>query len=105
MRGFEAPEAYDRGRPSMPSAAVADLASKLGLTSASAVLDLGAGTGMFTRELVPLIGQVIAVEPSERMLTALRQRLPSVDAQMGTRRVDPARRCLCGCRVRRRRFS
>lgn len=88
-RGFDDPEAYDRGRPPYPAEANAALAVELGLGSASTVLDLAAGTGMFTSVLLPLVGEVIAVEPSERMLNALRQRLPSVEARVGAAEAIP----------------
>ncbi|MFL5914065.1 MAG: class I SAM-dependent methyltransferase [Gaiellaceae bacterium] len=39
----------------------------LGLTSDSRVLDLGAGTGRLTRELVRRFGTVTAVEPDGEM--------------------------------------
>jgi SAM-dependent methyltransferase len=75
---------YERGRPAYPAAAVRTVARELGLTPASTVLDLAAGTGKLTRRLVPLAGRVIAVEPSEPMLDRLRAKLPEVDARAGT---------------------
>jgi protein-L-isoaspartate O-methyltransferase len=69
--GFaEAVEAYERGRPSYPPEAVTSVARELGLTSESTVLDLAAGTGKLTRLLAPLMGRVVAVEPSEAMRTS-----------------------------------
>ena len=89
--GFaSAVDAYERGRPSYPRAAVANLAHELDLTAASAVLDLAAGTGKLTRLLVPLVGRVIAVEPSEPMRAELHDRVPGVDARAGTAEAIPA---------------
>jgi SAM-dependent methyltransferase len=87
--GFAGAEAYERGRPSYPQEAVAGLARELGLGPESVVLDLAAGTGKLTRELVRHAGRVIAVEPSRGMLEALRARLPYVDAREGTAEAIP----------------
>jgi SAM-dependent methyltransferase len=89
-RGFaEAVEAYERGRPSYPPAAVARVAHELGLSSASTVLDLAAGTGKITRVLVSLVGRVVAVEPSDAMRAELRRRLPEVEALAGVAEATP----------------
>jgi SAM-dependent methyltransferase len=89
--GFaSAVDAYERGRPSYPPAAVANLAREFGLTPASTVLDLAAGTGKLTRVLVPLAGHVIGVEPSEPMRAELRAQVPTVDARAGTAEAIPA---------------
>ena len=58
---------YERVRPEYPTEAVDLLVSRLGLGSASDVLDLGAGTGKLTRPLVERVGRVIAVEPDPDM--------------------------------------
>ena len=46
-------------------------------------VDLGAGTGLFTRRLTGRAGQVIAVEPDERMRDVLTARSPGVRALEG----------------------
>jgi tRNA A58 N-methylase Trm61 len=52
--GFaRAAAAYERGRPSYPAAAVGWIASRLGLGPGKLVVDLGAGTGKLTRQVVP----------------------------------------------------
>jgi SAM-dependent methyltransferase len=89
VRGFAAAEAYERGRPSYPPEAVAELARELGLGPGSTVLDLAAGTGKLTRQLVPLVGRVIGVEPAAPMLAVLRERLPEVDAREGAAEAIP----------------
>jgi len=87
--GFAAATAYERGRPSYPEGLVATVARELGVTPASTVLDVAAGTGKLTRRLAPLAGQVIAVEPSQGMLTELRRQLPAVKALAGTAEAIP----------------
>jgi SAM-dependent methyltransferase len=76
-------EAYDRGRPEYPEAALASVLRAVGVGPGGTVLDLAAGTGKLTRTLAALAGRVIAVEPSEGMLGVLRERLPEVDARAG----------------------
>jgi SAM-dependent methyltransferase len=88
--GFaSAVDAYERGRPSYPPVAITNLAREFGLTPASTVLDLAAGTGKLTRRLVGLVGSVIAVDPSEAMRAELHDRLPAVDARPGTAEAIP----------------
>jgi SAM-dependent methyltransferase len=70
-------EAYELGRPSYPPEAIALLGTELGLTPASAILDLAAGTGKLTRLLVPLAGRVVAVDPSPTMLAEVRAPVPA----------------------------
>jgi len=55
--------AYDRGRPGWPEAALEAVERRFGLSRESAVLDLAAGTGKLTRQLVPRFASVVAVEP------------------------------------------
>jgi SAM-dependent methyltransferase len=67
-RGFGlAADAYERGRPDYPAAAIDFLAERLELRPGRVVLDLAAGTGKLTRLLVPTGADVIAVEPIEEM--------------------------------------
>lgn len=66
-------------RPGYPDEVVRWLASP----DARTVVDVGAGTGKFTRQLSAQGRQLIAVEPSERMLGQLRHALPEVDARLG----------------------
>ena len=87
--GFVDPDTYDRGRPSFPRDGVAAVAGALALSRESSVLELGAGTGLLSQELAPLVGALIAVEPSRPMLDALRRRLPSVDAREGVAEAIP----------------
>jgi ubiquinone/menaquinone biosynthesis C-methylase UbiE len=55
-----------------------------GLGSGMRVLDVGAGTGALTEELIRRVGaeQVAAAEPSPDYATALRERYPDVDIRL-----------------------
>jgi SAM-dependent methyltransferase len=81
---FEVPaDAYDRfmGRYSRHlSAQLADLAA---IRAGQSVLDVGAGPGALTAELVARVGAsaVAAVDPSEAFVGALRARLPGVQVE------------------------
>ena len=88
--GSEA-DAYERGRPGYPRAAIEFCIGKRPLR----VLDLGAGTGKLAAELLELGHEVVAVEP----LDAMRARIPEpAEALAGSAEDDSARR-----RERRRR--
>ena len=62
-------EAYERGRPEYPAAAVACVISRL--PAGARVLDLAAGTGKLTRPLLAAGLSVLAVEPVAEMRSAL----------------------------------
>jgi ubiquinone/menaquinone biosynthesis C-methylase UbiE len=74
---------YERVRPEYPPEAIAWIAEELDLRRGRAVLDLAAGTGKLTRQLVPSGADVIAVEPGEAMLVELRRAVPGVTALQG----------------------
>jgi len=77
--GFQAgTDAYVRGRPEFPDAALDWLQADLDLGPGKTVIDLGAGTGKFTRLLVRTGAEVIAVEPVPAMRERLRHDLPGV---------------------------
>lgn len=71
--GVAAGEHYDAVRPSYPEAAVDWVLE--GLPSVAEVVDLGAGTGLFTRLLAARepgeVAAVVAVEPAEAMRAVL----------------------------------
>ncbi|MFI5916260.1 class I SAM-dependent methyltransferase [Dactylosporangium sp. NPDC051541] len=81
-----AADAYERfmGRFSAPLATrFADLA---GVVPGQRVLDVGAGTGALTNELVTRLGAtaVAAVDPSEAFVAAARARFPEIDVRLGS---------------------
>lgn len=76
---------YERARPSYPPEAVDWLVPD----GVRTVLDLGAGTGKFTRSLVARGLEVIAVEPDDVMRAALAGALPSVRTVKGTAEAIP----------------
>jgi SAM-dependent methyltransferase len=79
VSGFDAEaEAYERARPSYPPDAVTWLVGALGIGPTSAVADVAAGTGKFTRLLTPLRARVFAVEPVAGMREQLRNAVPGV---------------------------
>jgi ubiquinone/menaquinone biosynthesis C-methylase UbiE len=71
-------DAYDRGRPTYPRDAAAWLTADQPLT----VLELAAGTGKLTEQLVALGHDVHATEPDAAMLDVLQRRLPDVRASL-----------------------
>jgi ubiquinone/menaquinone biosynthesis C-methylase UbiE len=84
-RSFEQVAAlYERVRPEYPPEAIDWIVDELGLRPGRTVLDLAAGTGKLTRQLVPSGADVIAVEPGEAMLAELRHAVPTVTALHGS---------------------
>jgi len=89
-QGFAASaEAYVRGRPSYPSALLPWLTGTLDLGAGRTCVDLGAGTGKFTRLLAQTGAEVIAVEPVAEMREQLAAGLPGVRALAGTAQALP----------------
>lgn len=76
--GFADGDRYQKARPDYPSDAVVFLVESLGIEDDAHVLDLGAGTGIFTGQLVPYCANITAVEPTPGMRDVLSQRLPTV---------------------------
>jgi ubiquinone/menaquinone biosynthesis C-methylase UbiE len=88
--GFQrAAESYERGRPDYPAAAVSHLVHELKIAAGSAVVELGPGTGKFTRALVSTGAVITAVEPVEAMRQKLTELLPSVRVVEGTAEAIP----------------
>ncbi|HET9559925.1 MAG TPA: methyltransferase domain-containing protein, partial [Actinomycetota bacterium] len=77
--------AYERGRPGYPAGAVEELVRVLGIGPGATVLDLAAGSGKLTRQLVPAGATLLAVEPS----AAMRERLAGVRVLAGTAEAIP----------------
>lgn len=71
-RGFEkAADAYERGRPEYPAAAVEALVRALRLAPGALLLDVGAGTGKLARLAASRGARVIALEPARAMIDKL----------------------------------
>lgn len=84
-RGFSsAADVYERARPGYAREAVAWLCERMGIGPGRTVLDLAAGTGKLTRDLVPSGATVIAVEPLDEMRVYLERALPQVESLSGT---------------------
>ena len=90
VEGFgRAAAAYERGRPTYPDAAVEWLVTGLGIRSGTTVIDLGAGTGKFTRMLLPTGARLIAVEPVPAMREQLARAVPGIEVLDGTAQAIP----------------
>jgi len=84
-KGFQlAPDSYDRGRPEYPSDAVQKLIDELALGSESVVVDLGAGTGILTKLLIPTCARLVAVDPVEGMRRKFSELLPGIEILEGS---------------------
>jgi SAM-dependent methyltransferase len=81
--GFADGKRYQMARPDYPDDAVKFLVDSLGIEDDAHVLDLGAGTGIFTGQLVPYCANITAVEPTLGMREVLSQRLPKVNVLDG----------------------
>jgi SAM-dependent methyltransferase len=89
-RGFDlGADTYERGRPGYPEPAVAWLIQVLGIGPGSQVVDLAAGTGKLTRQLVPTGAELTAVEPVAGMRARLAEAVPGSRAEAGTAEAMP----------------
>ena len=80
-RSFERiAEAYEQGRPGYAEAAL----DAVDLPADAVVLDLAAGTGKLTRQLVARFARVIAVEPLDGMRAVLERVVPEAEALKGS---------------------
>lgn len=88
--GFaSAADAYERGRPGYPAAAIDSVVDEFSLSGTSRVLDLAAGTGQLSRRFQPRVGATIAVEPSREMRERLAAELPGVTVLPGAAEAIP----------------
>ena len=76
---------YDRFRPGPPEAAISWMLPD----RATTVVDLGAGTGAMTKDLLGKVDRVIAIEPDDRMRGILSGNLPEVTALRGVGEAIP----------------
>jgi SAM-dependent methyltransferase len=90
VAGFgAAAEAYERGRPDYPAAAITALVERLEIGPGVVVIDLAAGTGKLTRDLIPTGAEVIAVEPIDAMAALLARAAPTARLLRGTAEAIP----------------
>ena len=83
--GFDrAAAVYERSRPSYPAEAVALVVRAAGIGPGRRVVDLAAGTGKFTRLLVPTGAELVAVEPVAGMRAQLDAAVPGIEVLDGT---------------------
>jgi SAM-dependent methyltransferase len=91
-RGYAAgAAAYERGRPGYAAAALEALTAALGLGPGARVLDVGAGTGKLTHQLLGTGARPVAVEPVAAMREGFRRALPGVPLLAGTAEALPLR--------------
>jgi SAM-dependent methyltransferase len=83
-KGFNDGERYNAARPNYPNEALEYFAATLGLNQSTRALDLGAGTGIFTRQLLPFVGRITAVDPSQSMRASLQASGADVDVVEGS---------------------
>lgn len=81
--------AYSRSRPDYPEALLGWFAESMLLGPGADAVDLGAGTGKFTRLLLRSGARVIAVEPVAGMRAQLLAALPGIEALAATAQALP----------------
>jgi ubiquinone/menaquinone biosynthesis C-methylase UbiE len=87
---FEAvAEQYERARPTYADDALRWLVDRIGIGPGRRVLDLAAGTGKLTRQLVALGAFVVAVEPGDAMRSLLERVVPEAEALAGSAEAIP----------------
>ena len=79
-------EVYDRFMGRYSSQLALPFADAAGVEAGQTALDVGSGPGALTAELVRRLGadRVAAVDPAPQFVEAVRQRLPGVEALVGT---------------------
>jgi SAM-dependent methyltransferase len=88
--GFDADAArYARGRPDYPAEVTGWLRDAIDLEPGKTVVDLGAGTGKFTRRLLATGAKVIAIEPVAAMRDTLNDDLPEIEILAGSATAIP----------------
>jgi len=91
-RGFDGvADLYDEVRPPYPPDLYDAIEASAGPLQDADVLDLAAGTGIATRELVRRGARVVAIDPGEPMIRCLRRLSPAVTAAIATAEQLPLR--------------
>lgn len=80
---------YAQGRPTYPQALTTWLQQRLMIDRQTRVIDLGAGTGKFTRQLLPLTDRLMAVEPVDAMRREFAKSVPGIEVLAGTAQAIP----------------
>jgi ubiquinone/menaquinone biosynthesis C-methylase UbiE len=80
---------YEKGRPGFAPEVFELLGRELGVAPGRRVCDLAAGTGKFTRGLIGLGADVVAVEPVEGMRRQFNAAFPEVELLDGTAEAIP----------------
>ena len=94
QRGYSlVAQTYTQGRPEYPTDILPWLKGNLGVAAGKLVVDLGAGTGKFTKLLVQTGADIIAVEPVEEMRLQLETTLPEVRLLPGCAEAIPLDTC------------
>jgi SAM-dependent methyltransferase len=83
-RGFADGSSYNAARPDYPRAAIEHFVDALGVRPSMHVLDLGAGTGIFSRQILPYVAKVTAVDPSASMRASLHAQSLDVEVLAGS---------------------
>ncbi len=86
-------EDYERARPAYPREVLEVLGAHLGLGPSSTVLELGAGTGKFSRMLAPGVRLLVATEPVEGMRAQLAMAVGTPVVAAAAEAVPLARGC------------
>jgi SAM-dependent methyltransferase len=82
-------QTYTQGRPTYPAALATWLQHTLKIDEQTRVVDLGAGTGKFTRLLRPLTEWLTAVEPIDAMRQEFAKTVPGIEVLAGTAQAIP----------------
>jgi len=84
-QGFAAnTDRYEKARPTYPEEAISYIIETCKIDSKAVVVDVGAGTGKFSRSLVDKKITLIAIEPVKEMIQKFKQVLPSTPIFEGT---------------------
>jgi SAM-dependent methyltransferase len=82
-------QTYTQGRPTYPEALSTWLRQVVMIDGHTRVVDLGAGTGKFTRLLLPLTDRLVAVEPIDAMRQEFAKYVPAIEVLAGTAQAIP----------------
>lgn len=92
IEGFDREaDRYERGRPGYPDLVTRYIHRALGVQPGHRILELGPGTGKFTRALADWNGRILGVEPTDGMRRVFRRTLPDADVVAGTADAIPLR--------------